>query len=203
MTGEAADLFFEPAESEAAALAPDWTALPEGTVVEPVTIRHVRDHRFKKKPIAEGKEKRSPGCAHCNAGKTRMVHQGAPPSLNAGGSGGNHFIYQGNKANWEERILELLEETGLPRGLARVRAEGLICFDRRSRRDQGNFRVLIEKALGDALVRGGYLQDDDWARYEFGDLRQTYEKGVSWTEFRIVGSADAAPEKSEGVLTLL
>lgn len=201
--GEAADLFFDPVESDAAAQAPDFVALPEGTPVEPVTIRHVRDHRFKKKPVPEGKEKPSPGCAVCNAGKTRMVHVGSPPSLNAGGSGGNHFIYQAQKGGWEEVILERLAETTLPRGLARVHATGLICFDRRGRRDQGNFRVLIEKALGDALVRGGYLRDDDWDHYEFGDLRMTSEKGVAWTEFEIVGSADPRPENREGVLTLL
>lgn len=200
MTGEAADLFFEPEETDAEARRGDFVYLPEGTPVGLVTIRHERHHRFKKKPIKAETGKRSPGCEVCGRGKTKMVHWGSPPSFNAGGSGGNHFIYQSTKANWEERILELLAETDLPRGLDRVEVEGTCCFDSSTRRDQGNFRVIIEKALGDALVRGGYLRDDDWEHYEFGALRREYEKGVSWTEFRIQGFAPVAEEEP---LTLL
>jgi hypothetical protein len=52
---------------------------------------------------------------------------------------------------------------------------GLCCFPDRIRRDQGNFRYFIEKALGDALVAGGWLEfgglaDDDWDHYEFGGM---------------------------------
>jgi hypothetical protein len=39
--------------------------------------------------------------------------------------------------------------------------EGEVSFGDGRERDQGNHRVIVEKALGDALVRGGYLPDDD------------------------------------------
>ena len=55
----------------------------------------------------------------------------------------------------------------------------MITVPDRKRRDQGNHRFLLEKALGDALVAGGWLDDDDWARYEFGGLQMVYERGVS------------------------
>jgi hypothetical protein len=52
--------------------------------------------------------------------------------------------------------------------------------------DQGNFRYFIEKALGDALVAGGWLADDDWDHYEFGGLAKTYERGESWIKLMIM-----------------
>jgi hypothetical protein len=52
----------------------------------------------------------------------------------------------------------------------------------------GNYRVLLEKALGDALKVGGWLDDDDWSRYEFGGLAYAYERGVSRTRLIIFPS---------------
>ena len=51
-------------------------------------------------------------------------------------------------------------------------------FPTRIRRDQGNYRFLTEKALGDALVMGGWLRDDSWEFFEFGGFGMQYEKGV-------------------------
>ena len=58
-------------------------------------------------------------------------------------------------------------------------------FPNRIKRDQGNFRWMIEKALGDTLVGGGWLPDDTWDRYEFGGLTYKYEKGVSATRLML------------------
>jgi hypothetical protein len=44
---------------------------------------------------------------------------------------------------------------------------------------------MVEKAMGDALTTGGYLEDDDWSRYEFGGLAYRYEKGVSRTRLLV------------------
>jgi hypothetical protein len=38
--------------------------------------------------------------------------------------------------------------------------------------------VLIEKALGDTL-QDGWLEDDSWDFYEFGNLTYRYVRGVS------------------------
>jgi hypothetical protein len=66
----------------------------------------------------------------------------------------------------------------LPHPMSRVLVEGEVTFPDRIRRDQGNYRTTIEKFLGDALVEGGWLPDDDWGHYEFGNLERRYEKGV-------------------------
>jgi hypothetical protein len=66
--------------------------------------------------------------------------------------------------------------------------EGQCTFPDRTRRDQGNHRFMLEKAMGDALVAGGWLEDDDWSRYEFGGLSAVYEKGVSRTRLMVFGS---------------
>ena len=130
------------------------------------------------------------GCARCGAAKGDRVHIGAPPSLNVLGSG-DPAIYMGMKARWQAHLAELLDASRLPRGLAQVMVEGEVTFPDRTRRDQGNFRTLIEKALGDALVNGGgdvaggWLDDDDWEHYEFGGLAYRYERGVSRTRLML------------------
>jgi hypothetical protein len=93
---------------------------------------------------------------------------GAPPSIRALGSG-NQWAYQNLKHTWQNALADELKTT-LPRGLAHVSVEGECCFPDAGRRDQGNFRFFLEKALGDALTEGGWLEDDDWSRYEFGGL---------------------------------
>lgn len=155
-----------------------WTrARAEGEPeLAPVTILQARECAFKKRP--ENKR----GCATCGQPKSWHGHYGAPPSLNVGGSGGNHFTYQNTKRLWQEILTGLLEESGLPKGLGRITVEGTMCFPTRARRDQGNFRFMVEKALGDALRDGGWIEDDDWTRYEFGSLRMAYGRGESWTE---------------------
>jgi hypothetical protein len=147
---------------------PDWAA----ATVEPVMVEIVRDHVFEKRA------KR--GCATCLGAKTAMCHYGAPPSMNLLGSG-NQFVYQAHKKAWQEALVERLGAVDLPRPLGRVVAEGEVTFSDRRKRDQGNHRFFLEKALGDALVEGGWLLDDDWARYEFGNLTAAFEKGVSRT----------------------
>jgi hypothetical protein len=67
-----------------------------------------------------------------------------------------------------------------------VYVEGEMTFPDRHKRDQGNFRFIVEKALGDALQQAGVIADDDWDSYEFGGLSKTYEKGVSRTRLLLM-----------------
>jgi hypothetical protein len=159
--------------------------------LEPVEILHVRDHAFVKPEIRPSRG-RGP-CASCGERYGHLAHLGAPQSLNVAGSGGNRFAYQRDKKDWQKCLTDLLIGAQLPTGLARVFVEGQVCFPDRIRRDQGNFRYLLEKALGDALTAGGWLEDDDWERYEFGQLARTYELGVSWTRL-IIFPTPAEPE---------
>jgi hypothetical protein len=40
-------------------------------------------------------------------------------------------------------------------------------FPTKRKRDEGNFRIILEKAMGDALVNGGWLPDDNPEHYVF------------------------------------
>lgn len=152
-------------------------------MLEPVTIEIVRHHAFEKRTKS--------GCAVCGRAKTHIEHAGAAPSMNVLGSG-NQFVYQNHKKAWQEALTEQLEAAELPRGLARVVCEGEVTFPDRRKRDQGNHRFFLEKALGDALTTGGWLADDDWESFEFGGLAQAYEKGVSRTRLLLFPSAEEA-----------
>lgn len=122
-----------------------------------------------------------------------LVIPGTPPSLNTFGSGGNHWTYQKHKHDWQDRIRTALTPTDLPR-CRHILVEGQMCFPDRRVRDQGNYRYLIEKALGDVL-KEHWLDDDDWGSFEFGGLQYRYAKGESWTRlllFATLAEARAA-----------
>jgi hypothetical protein len=155
--------------------------VPEGRL-EPVMIEVVRECHFKAKGAEEvkGRTVKRRGCARCGQPKNAREHMGQPPSINPLGSG-DPMAYQGLKQQWQSLIVHLLRLTDLPRPCAHILVEGEVTFPTRAKRDQGNFRFLIEKALGDALIEGGWLVDDDWDSYEFGNLTKSYERGVSAT----------------------
>jgi hypothetical protein len=176
--------------------------------MKPVLIEIVRVCHFKAKPCAscgrapsahrkEDKNsvvksipgvcselKKQLGCEQCGKAKSHADHFGAPPSYNAFGSGrGTGAAAQvgaGIKQSYEKILREKLAESGLPEWLPRVYAIGEVTFpDDREDRDQGNFRVAIEKALGDALETAGYIDRDNWPRYQFGNLSYRSVAGES------------------------
>lgn len=130
--------------------------------------------------------KRRQGCANCGKPKNDPDHIGAPESFNVFASG-SWEAYQTAKKRWHAVLAPLLVSSGLPRGLARVVVEGECSFGDSRDRDQGNHRVVLEKALGDVLehgdpehdVAGGWLPDDTWDRYEFGNLTRRESPGVN------------------------
>lgn len=63
-----------------------------------------------------------------------------------------------------------LNEAKAPKGMARVEATAVIHPPTAHKRDEGNFRMMLEKALGDALQLGGYLSDDSSEFFSFGRL---------------------------------
>jgi hypothetical protein len=107
-----------------------------------------------------------------------------PRSLNILGSG-SRWTYIRLKRHWQAMLLhevgrQQIERTGY------VYVEGEMTFPDRHKRDQGNFRFIVEKALGDALQQAGVIADDDWDSYEFGGLSKSYEKGVSRTRLLLM-----------------
>lgn len=94
---------------------------------------------------------------------------GTPRSFNQIGYRSHWAIGQREKRNWEGWISLALMEQGVPRRrLKRAEVTATLRFKQRRRRDSGNFRVILEKAFGDALVTGGWLADDTSDLYSFG-----------------------------------
>ncbi|HEX7088707.1 MAG TPA: hypothetical protein VF192_01145 [Longimicrobiales bacterium] len=197
--------FGRPQPKEVAAVA--WKPCPpeERVPLSEVRIRKTRQCHFKAK---EGGKR---GCARCGENKGWLGHLGAPKSVNAFGSSANPHAYQGDKERWQNWIIEALEEAGLPKGLGSVYAQITICFGDRTKRDQGNFRAMVEKALGDALQLGGWLKEDDWDRFVVdGPYRadplsaepQRF-KGENWTEIVLFPEWPRDPAESAGQASLL
>lgn len=174
----------------------------------PVEIEIVRVCAFKAKTCGEcGKPKSNPvhrkpdkggtcvfrrrnGCAHCGKAKSHPDHYGAPDSWNAM-LGRDPQVYRQMVDTWSAILRPLLERSGLPKGLGRVMVEGECSFGDGRRRDQGNHRGPLEKALGDALQRG-WLIDDEWSRFEFGNLVRR-EDGGNWTRLMLFPTWEPAP----------
>ncbi len=90
-----------------------------------------------------------------------------PPSFNAVGLRSHWSVGRKAKRDWEQWLQIALLEQRVPKGLKRVTASATIRFKQRRRRDEGNFKPLIEKALGDVL-QNGWVEDDTPEHYRFG-----------------------------------
>jgi hypothetical protein len=165
---------------------------PAAPHLEPVIIIIERDHRFKKRPPDEVTGAKRIGCLICFergdgiVGQLKRVHLGAPPSMNEGGSGFAHNEYQALKKAWMAALrteLDLSPAAQWPRPLERIVVEAEIGFSTRQARDEGNLRWLVEKALGDTLKEGGWLENDCFypvCRYSFGALTGVHAPGRSY-----------------------
>jgi hypothetical protein len=95
-----------------------------------------------------------------------------PPSLNGMklGSRGAAMKFHRHKKEWEGWLGMALDIARVPKGLSRVKASAELRFPTRRRRDEGNFRFMLEKALGDALQYQRVLPDDSADEYTFSAL---------------------------------
>lgn len=179
-------------------------APPEVTPIQPVLLEQVRECQFQAKPCAlcglpKANRAHTPkksaacvgkwprGCNRCGRNKSDPAHYGAPASFNvwSGTGAAGTQAYKGVKDIWQRILTTLLERSELPRGCERIVVEGEVTFPATADRDQGNFRVIVEKALGDALQQGGWLPNDDWTRYEFGNLTMRVVPGESATRLTL------------------
>jgi hypothetical protein len=92
---------------------------------------------------------------------------GVPPSLNQVGYRSHWSIGRKLKQDWEQMLGTALMVARVPRGLEAVSATAEIRFKQKRRRDPGNFRVILEKALGDILQQG-WIEDDTAEYFSFG-----------------------------------
>jgi hypothetical protein len=109
----------------------------------------------------------------------------APPSLNTMDYRSNWRHGRRVKQAWMRDLGMLMLSEQLPKGLSRVDATAVVRFPTRRRRDEGNYRAMLEKALGDVLVDGGWLPDDTPDRYRFGGLEFDEEPGPARTLVQI------------------
>jgi hypothetical protein len=90
-----------------------------------------------------------------------------PPSFNEVGHTGNRWAWTKAKKLWQRDMETGLMVNQVPRGLVSVTAAAILHFPTKRRRDEGNYRTLLEKCLGDALVNGGWLDDDTPDQFRF------------------------------------
>jgi hypothetical protein len=107
-----------------------------------------------------------------------------PPSLNQNGTS----ISAGAGHRFRRAKKELENDLGMLFVSARrrmpqpwpvdfLRVEATLRFPTRRRRDEGNYRALLEKSAGDAAQYVGLLEDDTPELFEFGSLRFDPELG--------------------------
>jgi len=105
-----------------------------------------------------------------------------PTSLNRVGQRGSWKATHFEKKRWQSILEKYLMMARLPRPLPHfLRVGAVIVFPTRHRRDSGNFKSPLEKALGDALVNGGWLPDDTPRWWEFRDFEFARETGPNTT----------------------
>lgn len=95
---------------------------------------------------------------------------GTPPSFNKVGHSGNRWTWTNTKKQWEGYCVVALLSAPVPKKLSFVRANAWLFFKQERRRDEGNYRTLLEKCLGDALQLG-WLEDDDPEHFVFDRVR--------------------------------
>lgn len=157
--------------------------LSDPVFVDQVELYLPRDHQFSKKS-----DKAKKTCGVCDEHRLHPNHGAF--SYREFGSGSNHWVYQKTNDSWQDYLIAALQCTDLP-PVASIMVEGIMCFPDRRDRDQGNFRFPVEKFLGDALQHGGWLKNDKWSCYQFGQLDYTYIKDESW--IRLLLSPTALP----------
>jgi hypothetical protein len=175
----------------------EWKQKPCGLCGKP---KGSKVHTPKK--TATCRFKRQNGCANCGLSKAHPDHFGGPESVNIFGSGSPE-VYQRLKQDLQARIIEALEPTDLPRPCESIVVECEMTFPNLNGRDEGNFRGPLEKALGDALQEGGWLEKDTFfpvRRFTFQGIEPRYEQGVFrtrllifWSLERVRSVADESP----------
>lgn len=109
-----------------------------------------------------------------------------PPSINTNAVRSHWRGFHTAKKQWQGDLEKLFLASNLPRPLTStgpVQADVVLTFPDRRRRDSENFRPVLSKALGDALVNGGWLADDtdqDWRlQVVIAPERGPYETRIS------------------------
>lgn len=95
-----------------------------------------------------------------------LKYADTPPSMNTNVGKGHWRKFHQEKKKWEGIFAMLCLKERVPKGCTVVHAKVWLRFRVNRRRDPGNFRTIIEKALGDALQAVGVIPDDTAAHFE-------------------------------------
>lgn len=104
-----------------------------------------------------------------------------PPSFNVVGMSGSRWKMDKIVKAWRVDLGWAMRAAGVPRDRSLVVATATITFPSKRRRDAENFRVILSKALGDALQDVGVIPDDTAEFYRLADVVLRVESGVART----------------------
>lgn len=122
-------------------------------------------------------------------GTWKLILFDTPPSLNRVGSRGSFREFARVKKRWEYDLWLLCTKRGRPK-CKHVQASAVLTFPTRRRRDEGNYRPMVEKALGDALQAAGWISDDTPDQFIFAELTFDPELGPNRTTITLYGELD-------------
>lgn len=111
-----------------------------------------------------------------------MFYDEVPPSSNTNSGVGGRGHWQGvakTKLKWEGIFQYMLMAAKVPRPLPSVTVFAELQFRDKRRRDSDNYYFAISKPLGDALVKGGWLVDDNPDYYAFNRVKISETRLVS------------------------
>jgi hypothetical protein len=109
-----------------------------------------------------------------------------PPSFNSVGHSGNRWTWTKAEKKWKEIVEGLMLSTGFPRDWDHIAVRVRLTFPTKQRRDVVNYRTLLEKATGDALVNGKWIPDDIPEHFVFEDVRFEQKTGPKRTTWELV-----------------
>jgi hypothetical protein len=112
-----------------------------------------------------------------------LVYDDTPPSLNEVGSRGDHWAYTAQKKQWQATLEQAMMVAKVPRDRAsQAWAGARMRFPKpNTRRDSGNFSMMIEKALGDGLSNYRAIPDDTAEQFYFAGVEFERERGPNRT----------------------
>lgn len=123
-------------------------------------------------------------------GTTILAFPRTPLSANRLGFRGDVRRLHADKRKWQDEITMALfaEQLRQRPQLRKVEASAVLQFPTRRRRDEGNYRIVLEKALGDALrgseqawPLGRWIRDDTPEHYTFKAVTFSEGEGPSRT----------------------
>jgi hypothetical protein len=118
----------------------------------------------------------------------------APESMNKVGGHSTFWAYSWHKKKWQNLIGFALIEAKVRRPLSvPVKVSARIRFPTNRKRDEGNFRMMLEKAAGDMLVNGGYIADDTPDFYRFEAVEFEEERGDKRTILTLTTPEEEVP----------